>query len=111
MNNFMMSDMLRICDEFGAWLIILHKEKLFSLKGNMVCARPDFSKIQTDDWYEFFYTFCHQHPDFAARIPADDCTVNMIVRSVFKYCLIGERTCKEIEDVLEGFKGGGYFVK
>lgn len=112
MNNFMMSDMLRICDEFGAWLIRTKALDVIQKKAFVIsCGYPDFSKIDGGKWYELFYTFCAQNPNTADEIPADDGIVNMIVRSVFKYYLIGGTTIAAINELREDLVAEGRMAK
>lgn len=112
MNNFMMSDMLRVCDEFGAWLIRTEALDIVPKKAIVIsCGYPDFSKIEGEKWYELFYTFCAQNPDTADEIPADDGIVNMIVRSVFKYYLIGGTTIAAINELREKLVTEGRMAK
>lgn len=108
----MMSDMLRICDEFGAWLVRTKALDVIPKKAFVIsCGYPDFSKIDGDKWYELFYTFCAQNPNTADEIPADDGIVNMIVRSVFKYYLIGGTTIAAINELREDLVAEGRMAK
>ena len=95
-NYFTMGDLLRVCDEFAAWLVEKHGRTIF----------PNVHQISyTDTFYRLsFLAFCKNVPEAADEIPVDSQVIDKICECVFRCWEHGDLTNKAMESLKKEYE-------
>ena len=115
-NYFTMSDLLRVCDEFAAWLVEKHGRTIFPNVHYISYGEPDFKKfyekvklcsndMTTDTFYRLsFLAFCKNVPEAADEIPVDSQVIDKICECVFRCWEHGDLTNKAMESLKKEYE-------
>lgn len=110
-NYFTMGDLLRVCDEFSAWLVDTHGGDIFPNFLELEYGEPNFkryyesvNKDSLDGKMSYagfmkneFFAFCEAVPEAADEIPVDEDVIENIYISVFHFWRHGDLTKQAIE--------------
>ena len=110
-NYFTMGDLLRVCDEFAAWLVDVYGQEIFPNFLELSYNEPNFERLyeivkercpETETQTKIFQLmlfleFCKAVPEAADEIPVDNEIMNKICIWVFDTWEHGDLTKQAID--------------